>query len=232
MSSRTQLQATRRLLAAAQPSFLRQPLVLFSTRLAIAHRSASTSARAEDAAGPTTDDPSTGSTPIGQAQTAQKIVRKPSLISKVGRATATSSYFVVVVAGVGLVGVVLWALVSNLFFETQYLHNAIDLVKASDECRRLIGGPRDMKFYGQRAGGGGYGRRGGPVQSIRTEDGRVVMVFHVEGPLGYGTAHLEEVEKPDGSTEMRTLYVDVPGHARIWLKRETQLQKKKKLFSW
>ena len=152
------------------------------------------------------------------------------MVDKVARATATSSYFIVVAAGVGLVGVVFWALFSNLFFETQYLHHAIDLVKADPNCRQLIGKPGEMKFYGQRSGHAG--RRGGQVQSIRTEDGRVVMVCHVEGPRGYGTIHLEEIEKPSGETELRQLYVDVPGHPRIWLKRETVLQKKKKLFSW
>lgn len=59
------------------------------------------------------------------------------------------------------------------------------------------------------------------------------MIFHVEGDTGrYGTCRLDVQEKVDGGSEIRQLYCDIPGTPRIWLKQETQIVKKKKLFSW
>lgn len=91
---------------------------------------------------------------------------------------------------------------------------------------RLLG--NDIKSYGERNGH----RRGGPVQSQRTEDGHVFMLFHVEGSTGRsGTCRLD-VQESSGGSQIRQLYVDVPGHSRIWLKQPSVLQKRKKLFSW
>lgn len=61
---------------------------------------------------------------------------KPTVLQTAARATATGSYFVIVSAGVALVGVVLWALGSNLFFETRYLSEAIDLITHDAEVKR------------------------------------------------------------------------------------------------
>ena len=152
---------------------------------------------------------------------------KPTVLKTVARATATGSYFVVVCAGIGLVGIVFWALGSNLFYETRYLSEAIDMVKSNPEVIRALG--TNLKSYGERST---YGRRGGPVVSQRTEDGHVYMIFHVEGSTGLsGTCRLDVKEGSQGS-EIRQLYCDIAGQPRIWLKQETVLQKKKKLFSW
>lgn len=58
------------------------------------------------------------------------------MLQSVGRATATGSYFVVVSAGVALLGVVLWALGSNLFFETRYFGEAVTLIKENPEIKK------------------------------------------------------------------------------------------------
>lgn len=94
---------------------------------------------------------------------------------------------------------------------------------------RLLGS--NINAYGERST---HGRRGGPVQSQRTADGHVFMLFHVEGSTGrYGTCRLD-VREIEGSSEIRQLYCDIPGEPRIWLKQESVLLKKKKkrLFSW
>lgn len=61
---------------------------------------------------------------------------KKSVVAKVGHATATGSYFIVVSAGAALLGVVVWALASNLFFETRYFSEAVDLIKANPELKK------------------------------------------------------------------------------------------------
>lgn len=61
---------------------------------------------------------------------------KPSVLKSVGRATATGSYFIVVSAGVALLGVVLWALGSNLFFETRYFGEAVTMIKENPEIKK------------------------------------------------------------------------------------------------
>lgn len=70
--------------------------------------------------------------------TAESTAVRPGVLTTVGRATATGSYFVVVSAGVALLGVVLWALGSNLFFETRYYSEAVDHIKADPEIKRYV----------------------------------------------------------------------------------------------
>lgn len=82
--------------------------------------------------------PAPSSTTTTTTTTAESTAVRPGVLTTVGRATATGSYFVVVSAGVALLGVVLWALGSNLFFETRYYSEAVDLIKADPEIKRCV----------------------------------------------------------------------------------------------
>ncbi|ORY83619.1 hypothetical protein BCR37DRAFT_397895 [Protomyces lactucae-debilis] len=136
--------SARSLSRASSKLLLRRPIN------ATQHRLASTTA----------EQPSSVDAP-GAPQAVQR-----TAMQKVGRATATGGYAVVVAGGIALVVIVFWALGSNLFFETRYLNEAVDLVKAHPEVKRLIG--HDLNAYGERSRNG---RRGGPVPSQRSADG-------------------------------------------------------------
>lgn len=72
---------------------------------------------------------------VGTTTENSKAVER-TVMQKFGRATATGGYAIVVAGGIALVGVVFWALGSNLFFETRYLNEAVDLAKADPEVKR------------------------------------------------------------------------------------------------
>lgn len=84
----------------------------------------------------TTETPLTTTT--GDTSSNHSDARKlpTTVVQKVARATATGSYFIVVSAGIALLGVVLWALGSNLFFETRYLNEAVSMVKADRDIKK------------------------------------------------------------------------------------------------
>lgn len=72
------------------------------------------------------------------SQTQSQASKPPTALNTVARATATGSYFIVVSAGVALLGIVFWALGSNLFFETRYFSEAVDMIKDNADIKRLV----------------------------------------------------------------------------------------------
>ena len=64
------------------------------------------------------------------------VKKKPTVLQHVGRATVTGTYFLAVSAGVLLLGVVLYALGSNLFYETRYFGEAVELIRSNAEVKR------------------------------------------------------------------------------------------------
>lgn len=64
--------------------------------------------------------------------------KQTSVLQTVGHATATGSYFLAVSAGSLLLGIVMYALFSNLFYETRYFGEAVDMVKNNPEIKRCV----------------------------------------------------------------------------------------------
>lgn len=73
----------------------------------------------------------------GNNSTSTKAV-KPTVLQSVGRATVTGSYFVFVSAGCALLGIVFWALGSNLFYETRYFGEAVTMIKNDPEIKKSV----------------------------------------------------------------------------------------------
>ncbi|KAJ5474469.1 hypothetical protein N7475_004035 [Penicillium sp. IBT 31633x] len=147
---------------------------------------------------------------------------------KVARATQQSFNFVIVLAGVVLTGGVF-----TLFYlevlspnsRTRQFDVAVDRIKDSPECIKLLGDRREIKAYGEKTGSKWAHNR--PIASTTEKDrlGRehLRMHFHVEGPLNSGVVVVHMIKPLDKSNfEYQLLALDVKGHSRVVLEQASE----------
>ncbi|KAA8911611.1 hypothetical protein TRICI_003769 [Trichomonascus ciferrii] len=138
-----------------------------------------------------------------------------------------SFYSVVVLAGFGLSGLVVYYFVSDILLPTsdvQVFNRAFGLIKQDEECQKRLGGSK-IKAFGEKTDN--KWARNRPIASRRGFDfaGRehLLMQFHVEGDLAEGLVRLEMVKSDEesrtgiGHFDFRYLVLEVPGYPRHYL---------------
>lgn len=130
-----------------------------------------------------------------------------------------------VVGAVGLSGLVVYLILSELFLpsgETKTFNKALKLIEKSEAAQKALGfqsGDR-LKAYGE--GPGDRWVRNRPPQSIRLKgkDGKdhMAMRFHVEAPSGkHGRILLEQIDTSFWSLEFAYIALDVPQQKRVYV---------------
>ncbi|KFH68430.1 hypothetical protein MVEG_05245 [Podila verticillata NRRL 6337] len=166
-----------------------------------------------------TEQPQGQGRPIGALahHTEKKQWKDLSTPEKVVHATKTTTNYTVVGAGVVLVGVIGYAIISELFgsnSDTHIFGDALEKVRNHDKLQDIIGSP--MKGHGEPSSS--KRRRNRRIQSQVILDGEgkehLLMRFFVEGPDNEGTAHLEMVKDARNKWEYKYLFVDIPGGVR------------------
>ncbi|SPN98580.1 related to Mitochondrial import inner membrane translocase subunit TIM21 [Cephalotrichum gorgonifer] len=152
---------------------------------------------------------------------------------KTARATQQSFNFGLILAGLGLTGVVTYLLFTEVFAPDSKVANfsrAVDLIKKDPVCQSLLGDPKKIMAHGEET----YNkwRRARPIASTIYQDRygveHLMMKFHVDGPLNKGLAQLHMTRHPkqgDGDFEYKYLFVDVRGHHRVYLKNADEEKK-------
>ncbi|KAF9414591.1 hypothetical protein BGZ94_000336 [Podila epigama] len=136
---------------------------------------------------------------------------------KVVHATKTTTNYTVVAAGAVLIGVIGYAIVSELFgsnSDTHIFGDALERVRSNEKLQEIIGTP--MKGYGEPSSSKRRRNRRIQSQVVLDAEGKehLLMRFFVEGPDNEGTAHLEMVKDARNKWEYKYLFVDIPGGVR------------------
>uniref|UniRef100_A0A060T7W4 Mitochondrial import inner membrane translocase subunit Tim21 n=1 Tax=Blastobotrys adeninivorans TaxID=409370 RepID=A0A060T7W4_BLAAD len=146
---------------------------------------------------------------------------------RIKHATSFSFYSAIVLAGVGMSGLVIYYFISDILLPTsdvQVFNRAFHLVKEDEECLRRLGGNK-LSAYGEQSGN--KWARNRPIASRRGFDGagreHLLMQFHVKGDLAEGLVRLEMVKSDKkghggiGQFDFRYLALEVPGYNRYYL---------------
>ncbi|XP_017491448.1 PREDICTED: mitochondrial import inner membrane translocase subunit Tim21 [Rhagoletis zephyria] len=131
------------------------------------------------------------------------------LAEKIKENTKTASYTAIILAGVGVTGIVFYAIFRELFSSSSpnnIYSDAFDLVKEDPRVQDALGAP--IKGYGEESR---RGRRQRVAHSTFERNGvlHVRMQFYVQGIRNRGTVHLESRKTPSGKMEYRYLFVQL-----------------------
>ncbi|XP_014094663.1 mitochondrial import inner membrane translocase subunit Tim21 [Bactrocera oleae] len=128
---------------------------------------------------------------------------------KIKENTKTASYTAIILAGIGVTGVMLYAIFRELFSScspNNIYSEALDLVKEDPRVQDALGAP--IKGYGEESR---RGRRQRVAHSTFERNGvlHVRMQFYVQGIRNRGTVHLESRQASSGKMEYRYLFVQL-----------------------
>ncbi|XP_075388737.1 mitochondrial import inner membrane translocase subunit Tim21 [Tenrec ecaudatus] len=140
-----------------------------------------------------------------------------STTQKVKEAGRDLTYFLVVLAGIGITGGLLYVIFSELFSSTspnQIYGKALERCRSHPEVTGVLGEP--IKGYGETTR---RGRRQHVSYIKYTQDGlqHMRLKFYIEGsePGKQGTVHLEVKENPEsGQYEFHYILVEVDSYPR------------------
>lgn len=162
-------------------------------------------------------------------------------LAKIGVFFQLSWYLAVILAALGLFGLVWYYLIMELVMpsgDVRIFNRAFKEIEKNDEVMRVLGG--QLKSMGE--GGGGRWGRNQPPGSKRGVDkyGRehIWMNFYVAGDINEGRAKLELVQNTDSALSSerfvyRYFVVDIPGHKRIFIAGNVaEKMEKKKSTGW
>ncbi|XP_011178590.1 mitochondrial import inner membrane translocase subunit Tim21 [Zeugodacus cucurbitae] len=128
---------------------------------------------------------------------------------KIKENTKTVSYTAIILAGIGVTGVMFYAIFRELFSScspNNIYSDALDLVKEDPRVQDALGAP--IKGYGEESR---RGRRQRVAHSTFERNGvlHVRMQFYVQGIRNRGTVHLESRQASSGKMEYRYLFVQL-----------------------
>ncbi|XP_054744019.1 mitochondrial import inner membrane translocase subunit Tim21 [Anastrepha obliqua] len=128
---------------------------------------------------------------------------------KIKENTKTASYTAIILAGIGVTGIMFYAIFRELFSSSSpnnIYSDALDLVKEDPRVQDALGAP--IKGYGEESR---RGRRQRVANSTFERNGvlHVRMQFYVQGIRNRGTVHLESRKTPSGKMEYRYLFVQL-----------------------
>lgn len=154
-----------------------------------------------------------------------KNARSSAILLKITRAFTFSFSSIMVIGAVGLSGLVIYLILSELFLpsgDTKTFNKAVKLVEKNELAQQALGfkaGER-LKAYGEVPGDRWVRNR--PVQSVRQkgQDGKdhLAMRFHVESPSGkHGSVILEQIDTSFWSSEFAYVALELPSKKRIYI---------------
>ncbi|CAM1511526.1 Fc.00g090390.m01.CDS01 [Cosmosporella sp. VM-42] len=154
---------------------------------------------------------------------------------KAARATQQSFNFGMILVGLVLTGGVAYFMWTDVFSpdsKISQFNRAVDKIKDDPRCLEILGEARKIQAHGEETFN--KWRRARPVASSERTDPQgnqhILMHFHVDGPLNKGIAQLHMVRyRGQNDFEYKYLFVDVPGHDRVYLENaETSSSKQGK----
>lgn len=184
------------------------------------------------------------------ARNAAKAEEKPKVsaydkanmrLAKIGVFFQLSWYLGIILAALGLFGLVWYYLIMELVMpsgDVRIFNRAFKEIEKNEDVMRVLGG----QLHSMGEGGGGRWGRNQPPVSKRGIDkyGRehIWMNFYVSGDLNEGRAKLELVQNTDSKLSAerfvyRYFVVDIPGHKRIYIAgNAAEKMEKKKSTGW
>lgn len=154
-----------------------------------------------------------------------KNARGRAILNRISRIFTFSISSVLVVGALGVAGLVVYLILSELFLpsgDTKTFNKAVKLIEQNENAQKTLNfapGER-LKAYGEVAGDKWVRNR--PVQSIRQRgtDGkdRLVMRFHVESASGrHASVVLEQIDTSFWSSEFAYIALELPSKHRIYV---------------
>lgn len=154
-----------------------------------------------------------------------KNAKGKALLSRITRTFTFSASSLMVIGALGVSGLVIYLILSELFLpsgDTKTFNKAVKLVEENEDAQKALGfsaGQR-LKAYGEVASDRWVRNR--PVQSVRQKgkDGKdhLAMRFHVESPSGrHGSVTLEQIDTSFWSSEFAYIALDLPTKKRIYV---------------
>lgn len=154
-----------------------------------------------------------------------KNARGKAILSRISRIFTFSISSLLVVGALGVAGLVVYLILSELFLpsgDTKTFNKALKLIEHNEVAQKTLNfapGER-LKAYGEVAGDKWVRNR--PVQSVRKRgtDGkdRLVMKFHVQSDSGrHATVVLEQIDTSFWSSEFAYIALDLPSKHRIYV---------------
>ncbi|KFM76028.1 Mitochondrial import inner membrane translocase subunit Tim21, partial [Stegodyphus mimosarum] len=130
---------------------------------------------------------------------------------KVKQTAKDASYLGIIIAGIGVTGIMFYAILRELFSgqsPNSIYTEALKICRNDIQVADTLGEP--IKGYGELSS---RGRRRHVSHLKYEKDGKnyMRMKFYVEGSRRKGTVHLEVIEGKKGSYEYRYLFVDLDG---------------------
>ncbi|KAL3232513.1 Mitochondrial import inner membrane translocase subunit TIM21 [Nakaseomyces bracarensis] len=216
----------------ARPSITSRSLVSIGRVKHVLHYSSKT-----DANGPKQGDKS------NQGKKQKKI----PLWAKLKTLTTFTFSSLLVVGGVGVSGVVLYLILSELFSpsgDTQLFNRAVSMVEDNEDVRKLLqcddsGVRRErLKAYGELATNDRW-TRNRPIVSTEKVDKygghHHYMRFHLESKKKLGLVHIEAIESEKNyKPNFVSMYIDIPGEKRFYIIKPKlrQIMRPKTIFGF
>ncbi len=146
-------------------------------------------------------------------QTSRKDAGEITVATKVKQAGKDATYTGIVLVGLGVTGLMFYAIGRELFSSQSpsgVYGNAFKECINNTEVSDSLGTP--IKGYGETTRRGR--RRHVSHHEFITDDGRkhMRMKFYIEGQFRKGTVHLEVVKSDSGAYEYRYLFVELDGY--------------------
>ncbi|XP_015925594.1 mitochondrial import inner membrane translocase subunit Tim21 [Parasteatoda tepidariorum] len=137
-----------------------------------------------------------------------------TVAEKVKQTTKDAGYLGIIIAGVGVTGIMFYAIFRELFSRqspNSVYSSALKLCRNEPSVVDTLGEP--IKGYGELSS---RGRRRHVSHFEYEKDGKNYMrlKFYVEGTRKTGTVHLEMVEDDKSKFQYRYLFVDVDGYPK------------------
>ncbi|RMD42479.1 hypothetical protein DV735_g2644, partial [Chaetothyriales sp. CBS 134920] len=145
---------------------------------------------------------------------------------KAVRSTQQTINFLLVVAGVAGTCLVSYFVYDELLApdsKTVQFNHAVDRIKASPECRELLGPSRQIVAFGEATDSKWARARPLAYSTELSRNGTTNfrMHFNVEGPKGRGVVAVHMTKPPDGGRlEYSLLSLTVPGHETVYLENK------------
>ncbi|KAI3404942.2 TIM21 [Candida oxycetoniae] len=147
------------------------------------------------------------------------------ILNRISRAFTFSLSVALVIAASGIALLVLYLIITELFFptgDTTTFNKAVNLIQKNTEAQKVLNFPAGerLKAYGFVAADKWVRNR--PVQSVKRkgDDGKdhLYMKFKVETSTGnYGVVTLEQIDNSLWSTKFKYIALDVPGRKTVYI---------------
>lgn len=168
---------------------------------------------------------STKTAPPPPPPPSDKDARGKAILNRISRIFTFSISSILVVGALGVAGLVVYLILSELFLpsgDTKTFNKAVKLIELNEAAQKALqfeAGER-LKAYGEVPGDKWVRNR--PVQSTRKKgaDGKdhLLMRFHVESNSGkHASVVLEQIDESFWSSEFAYIALDLPSRHRLYI---------------